>query len=275
MDNFLSLTLCNCHANLHDWHGTCEQERLSYGIVEHKGVDEGRAECLIWIDNKPVAFLSAISDPKSTSTVKRMAKDGSRLQVPCPKSVKLYNTFMGGVDLFDSRQKTYSCSRKAKNWWLRLFYFLLDMATMNAYIIHKECTTIKLPQKEFIMAVAERLISSYLSRKRLSIKSPPSGVRFQGHHFPDKQQTSHNCRMCEDRRRTISCCRDCSCDHPVPLCRGPCFKLHYTVEKLPKNGRNQLENYPRMKDRDSTSETADIFYLYAVYYCISFHKHAF
>ena len=115
--------------------------------------------------------------------------------------------------------KTHSCNRKAKKWWLRLFYFLLDMATTNAYIIHKESTTIKLTQKEFIMAVAERLMSSYSSRKRPPIKSLPSGVRFQGHHFPDKQQTSHNCCMCEDRLWTVFCCRVC----PTILCY---FKIH-------------------------------------------------
>lgn len=113
---------------------------------------------------------------------------------------------------------------------------------------HKESTTVKLTQKEFIMAVKERLISSYLSRKRPSIKSPPSVVRFQGHHFPDKQQTSHNCRMCEDRRRTVFCCCDCSSDHPVPLCPVPCFKLYHTVEKLPKK-RAKSACKPSQDDR--------------------------
>jgi hypothetical protein len=132
MDNFfsspsLSLTLRNCQTYMI---GTARVNRKGFPMAlrntkalgkamkrgEHKSIliDEGRTECLIWIDNKPVAFLNAISDPKCTSTVKRTAKDGSRLQIPCPKSVELYNTFMGGVDLFDSRRKTYSCSRKAK-----------------------------------------------------------------------------------------------------------------------------------------------------------------
>jgi hypothetical protein len=45
---------------------------------------------------------------------------------------------MGGVDLFDARKKTYSCSRKSKKWWLRLFSFLVDASVANAYILYKE-----------------------------------------------------------------------------------------------------------------------------------------
>jgi hypothetical protein len=58
--------------------------------------------------------------------------------VSCPLSVKFYNAYMGGVDLFDARQKTYSTSRKSKKWWYRLFYFILDTAVVNFYIIYKE-----------------------------------------------------------------------------------------------------------------------------------------
>ena len=103
---------------------------------EHRSVliHEGKTECLVWKDNKPVPLINSISPPANTATVKRTAKDGSRNAVPCPESIKLYNMYMGGVDLFDFKRKTYSCSRKSRKWWFRLFYFLVDMATTNSYI---------------------------------------------------------------------------------------------------------------------------------------------
>jgi hypothetical protein len=61
------------------------------------------------------------------------------------------------------------------------------MATTNSYIILcKECPEVKLTQKDFVISVAEHLMSCHSSRKHLI----PSGVRLQGRHFPDKQDKS-------------------------------------------------------------------------------------
>ena len=46
---------------------------------------------------------------------------------------------MGGVDLAHYRRKLYSSSRKSKvKWYMRLFYFLLDVAVVNAHILESE-----------------------------------------------------------------------------------------------------------------------------------------
>ena len=165
------------------------------------------------------------------TNVKRTAKDGSRLIIPCPDSIKLYNAYMGGVDLFDFRRKTYSCSRKSKKWWLRLFYFLVDMATTNAYIIYKEQRNVKLTQKDFILQVANRLMSSHSSRKRAAVLSIPSCTGLLERHFPDRQESTKNCKMCEGRKRTIYCCHECCPSNPVSLCPVPCFRLFHTPEE--------------------------------------------
>lgn len=184
------------------------------------------------MDNKPVALINSITQPTTMATVKRTAKDGSRNTIPCPQSIKLYNMYMSG-DLFDFKRKTYSCSKKSKKWWFRVFYFLVDMATTNSYIIYKECPEVKLTQKEYIISVAEHLMSCHSSRKRHSVQNVPSGVRLQGRHFPDKYDKKQNCRVFPERNRTTFCCRDCSAEHPVPLCPVPCFRVFHTVEKIP------------------------------------------
>ena len=43
--------------------------------------------------------------PEQEEMVLRRAKDGSRQSVKCPTSVKLYNRYMGGVDVSDARKK--------------------------------------------------------------------------------------------------------------------------------------------------------------------------
>ena len=167
---------------------------------DHKSVliHNGKTECLVWMDKIPVHIINSISNPNSMTNVKRTAKDGSRLIIPCPESIKLYNAYMGGVDLFDFRRKTYSCSRKSKKWWLRLFYFLVDMATTNAYIIYKEQRNVKLTQKDFILQVADRLISSHSSHKRAAVLSIPSCTKLLERHFPDRQESTKNCKCVKD-----------------------------------------------------------------------------
>ena len=104
------------------------------------------------MDNKPVALINTITPLEATTQVLRRNNDGTRSEVQCPESVKAYSKYMRGVDLFDARQKTYLCSRKSKKWWHRLFYFLVDGATANAYILYKETPgTKRFTQKKFVL----------------------------------------------------------------------------------------------------------------------------
>ena len=44
--------------------------------------------------------------------------------------------YMGGVDRSDRMARTYSASRASKKWWFRLFYYFLDTAIANSYILY-------------------------------------------------------------------------------------------------------------------------------------------
>ena len=107
------------------------KKALKRGESRSVVVEDGKVECLVWKDNTVVPLVNTITKPQDMTSVKRTNKDGSRIDVSCPENIKSYNKFMGGVNLFDSRRKTYSCSRRSKKWWLRLFYFLLDMTTVK------------------------------------------------------------------------------------------------------------------------------------------------
>ena len=146
--------------------GNCGEERsfISSGI-----------QCLVWKDKRPVAFINTLGDLNATTHVFLRNKDGTRVPITCPDSVKLYNTYMGGVHLFDSRRKTYSSSRNSMNWWLWLFSFILDTAVVNSYILHKETRHGKaLNLKKFLLELVDFLMASYSSQKR-----PPRGLNPQ------------------------------------------------------------------------------------------------
>ena len=159
-------------------------------------VVNGTVECILWKDNRTVSFINTTAKPGISITVTRKEKNGTRTEVSCLQSVKLYNQHMGGVDLADLRRKLYSCSRKSRRWWMRLFYFLVDVAVINSHILSWESPDcFKMPLKEYVLDLAKKLMSQHTSRKkkgRPSVDGPPF-ARFCGHHFLAKDSKQQEC----------------------------------------------------------------------------------
>ena len=196
-------------------------------------------QCLLWMDKKCVPFVNTLTDPSSSATVVRKNKDGTRVDVDCPMAVKLYNKFMGGVDLADQRHKTYTTSRKSIKWWMPIFHYLVDISLVNGYILYKDNNpnqTKKLTQKEFHLEVAKELLSQHSSRKRSSLPTtdaPPSS-RYCEKHFPSRGIAECQCKICRKngrRKRTIFCCKSCSSDTDIHLCPTTCFEEFHTLKK--------------------------------------------
>lgn len=78
-----------------------------------------------WFDTKEVAILTTAHQPLDTMLVKRIQKDGSRVDILCPKAIASYTISMGGVDLFDHFRSSYPISRKSRKYWMRLFFFFV------------------------------------------------------------------------------------------------------------------------------------------------------
>ncbi|GBP21588.1 PiggyBac transposable element-derived protein 4 [Eumeta japonica] len=98
-----------------------------------------------WKDNKVANFVSNFHGNQE-ATVARKEKNGSKSAITCPIAVKDYNNYMGGVDTADRLRALYCIDRKSPKWWHRLFWSLLDIAFVNAYVTHgliMEQTTVK------------------------------------------------------------------------------------------------------------------------------------
>ena len=179
-----------------------------------------------WKDRKVVTVLSTNTQPTATGTVLRRQKDGSRVPVPCPEAIISYNEFMGGVDRGDQLRGYYSCRTKSRKFYKYIFYFLLDVAITNAFVLYKHyaaCSKYK-TIRDFRVQLAKDLIGDYCSRRRAGrqgsfLKTLPL------RHFPVKLESSdatrrnrHRCTRCQDkygkRSDTQWFCQECA----VPLC---------------------------------------------------------
>jgi hypothetical protein len=64
---------------------------------------------------------------------------GGIIRIPCHLSIANYNKYMGGVDLADMRRLHCNSTIMCQNrWWLKLFFYLLDVGTSNALILYHE-----------------------------------------------------------------------------------------------------------------------------------------
>ena len=106
-------------------------------------VSDGGLVFYKWKDNKVVTLLSNFHGTES-ATVLQTQKDGRRINFNCLVAIKVYNTYMGGVDKADMLISSYGLSRKSKKWWHRIFFGLIDRALCNAFIAFNKITKAKM-----------------------------------------------------------------------------------------------------------------------------------
>jgi hypothetical protein len=65
-------------------------------------------------------------------------KNNKWVTVDCPEIVKVYNKHMGRVDLLDGIMGRNKIKITSNKWYFRLFYHLLDMSIVNAWLLYKK-----------------------------------------------------------------------------------------------------------------------------------------
>lgn len=178
-----------------------------------------------WMDKREVTMCSSVHGVYSGRTVTRKIQEqGVRrsAQVPCPDAVVDYNQHMGGVDLSDALIGYYTVLHKTMEWYKTFFYHFVDIAVVNAHILHKEIINTKadgtkpLSQKAF----REKLLLEMLEFARDSDPTPPATPTtcMPQYYGEDATKGRKHCRKCfaegNKRVKTPVYCRKCK----VPLC---------------------------------------------------------
>jgi len=157
---------------------------------------KGCVAAVKWMDNREVSVLSTCHSPKEVRDVTRRAKDGTHSTVTCPLAIAEYNRIMGGVDRFDQLRERYSVGRRSVKWWHRILYWLIDLMTVNAYVMYRlnRRQHSATDQLSFRLQLVRHLTSDYnSSRKRgrpvsflANKQTVPDHVRLAqvGNHFP-------------------------------------------------------------------------------------------
>ena len=194
-----------------------------------------------WMDTRVVHVISTAFSPSEMQLAKRTQRDGTSVQVKCPKSIVEYTRRMGGVDRFDRQRALYSVSRKSKKWWLRIFYFVLDAAiAFNLYAaVHPDPTPRLL---QFRVELFRGLVRGFCSRQRRSSLQGMSFMKYRftgksrekligvsedvqlslSNHFPEKTDGHRRCCPCSSRKNNKRSRIMCKV-YKVWPCVNPCF----------------------------------------------------
>ena len=125
--------------------------------------------------------------------------------IDMPAPIFTCNQYMGGVDLNDQLRSYYPSGRSGYKWWRYLFWFILDVAIINAMIL--ECLSPLQPSPRrrslhFKLDLAKQLIGGFCGRKRYpgqKRKSTPMAVALPN--LPGHQEVKFSGR----KRACINC----------------------------------------------------------------------
>ncbi|KAJ8928332.1 hypothetical protein NQ314_019116 [Rhamnusium bicolor] len=145
-----------------------------------------------------------------------------------PEIISFYNMTKGGVDALNEKCTMYSSSRRTQRRCMAMFYKILDMSTVNAFVMYKcyKDAKIKLQSKDFMRDLAQSLIRPHMKRRCENHRIP---VEVRGcikrilrieRATPAKQErleVRKYCCLCPARlhRKTSYLC--CVCKKPICL----------------------------------------------------------
>ena len=126
-----------------------------------------------------------------------------------PEIITFYNSTKGGVDMVDQMAGEYDTSRNSRRWPLTVFYTLLNVSTINAYIFYCHNPANKLNRRLFINSVNMQLVQEPLKGRLQNIhlsRDLRSGIRRM---LPESEESSTSSRV-----STSNCAKRCA------LCEG-------------------------------------------------------
>src|SRR6266540_1953751 len=82
----------------------------------------------------------------------------NKKKLPIPIVIDDYNHFMGGVDIADQLRSNYIIQFPVQRTWVPLFFWLLDTAIINSYLIFKLKNKNNESHKSFRLNLAWKLI---------------------------------------------------------------------------------------------------------------------
>lgn len=127
-----------------------------------------------------------------------------------PNTILCYNKTKTAVDTLDQMARASSVKSGVRRWPLALFFNVVDLAAINAYVLFRKVTGRSVTRRQFLKELAKALVCSHQRFRAIS----PSGDNTPATGISLKRRQCHSCR-----NKTSSICFSCS----RPVC-GSCIQ---------------------------------------------------
>lgn len=233
--------------------GTCQINRTNFphqlkspklSVYNHISYQKNKKiMALCYRDKRIITMLSTYHNTE-TETVTQILKGGKRKKIQKPKVIVDYVKHMGGVDTLDHYCGSYSFARRSTKWWRKLFFWLLEVALVNSYILWSMDREEKnLPKKSHLYyrkQIIEQLVGDVQNTeasKKGRKSSSDNAERLLGKHFMARTagRKPKDCILCSDRKthgrrkQTVYYCKTCT--RKPGLCFD-CFERYHTEQVL-------------------------------------------
>jgi hypothetical protein len=138
-----------------------------------------------------------------------------------PDSILYYNQNKCGVDMMDSMCRQLSTKAGCRRWSLAVFFNLLDIAGINAWIIFRKATGSNMSRRQFLLQLSQQLIQAKVDESAPQLLLTPSiGTKVLS------ARVTCGVKVVCNRNRTTSQC--CQCHLPVcgQCLAGVCLKCY-------------------------------------------------
>ena len=125
-----------------------------------------------------------------------------------PETIEFYNKTKCGVDVADQMARQYSVKAGTRRWPVAKFYNILDLASINAFVLYKKKTGDSISRRDFIFKLACELREDYIAERSSRRIAPAQGLSTAGKKSVKRKQcqVAVNCKQ----NKTSNCCHKCN-----------------------------------------------------------------
>lgn len=196
---------------------------------------------LAWKDKRVVTILSSW-DVSGTQPINRRVRGGNIQVIDKPTVIVNYNKYMGGVDRADSYSASYCFLRKSLKWWRKLFFWGLELCSVNAYLLYKitQHRQNKRPMThlKFVRELVDGLTANYRQRSKIpgrpSMSDKEERLNGKLHILRQNEGKKKDCLVCSNRKvkggrhETRYICNTCTLKPGLHI--GECFERYHTMQ---------------------------------------------
>ena len=119
-----------------------------------------------------------------------------------PETIAMYNRTKVGVDVLDQMARYFTCKSGTRRWPMAVFFNILDISCINAWVLYQEVTGQRIPRRDFLLQLVMEMCRPTQSPTRISL-SVSDAASPSRHHCQImesgtrcKNKSNHLCQSC-------------------------------------------------------------------------------